>query len=94
MFSLFLHFAQKVLQANSTDPDQTPRFAASELSLHCLHLSPKRVYDLKRVNVTFRQVYLYICACRLLMANLFLLYFFTEFNVLALDYTERKRVFL
>ena len=28
-----------VLNANSKDPDQTPRFAASELGLHCLPMS-------------------------------------------------------
>ena len=28
-----------VLNANSVDPDQTPRSAASDLSLHCLQMS-------------------------------------------------------
>ena len=28
-----------VLNANSVDPDQTPRFAASDLELHCLQMS-------------------------------------------------------
>ena len=27
------------LNANSIDPDQTPRSAASDLGLHCLHMS-------------------------------------------------------
>ena len=27
--------------ANSEDPDQTPRSAASDLGLHCLPMSPK-----------------------------------------------------
>ena len=26
--------------ANSADPDETPRFSASHLGLHCLHISP------------------------------------------------------
>ena len=36
--------------ANSEDPDQTPRSAASDLGLHCLPLSQKwdaRLYGLK-----------------------------------------------
>ena len=28
-----------VLNVNSTDPDQTPHFAASNLGLHCLSMS-------------------------------------------------------
>ena len=28
-----------VINANSVDPDQTPRFAASDLCLHCLSMS-------------------------------------------------------
>ena len=43
MLSFLLFFAQKFLYANSVDPDQTPHFAASELGLHCLHMSPKGV---------------------------------------------------
>ena len=34
----FTVFAYEVLQANNVDPDQMPRFAASELGLHCLHI--------------------------------------------------------
>ena len=32
-----------IFQAISVDPDQMPRFAASELDLHCLYNAPKRV---------------------------------------------------
>ena len=32
-------FGKKILYANIEDPDQTPRFAASDLGLHCLPLS-------------------------------------------------------
>ena len=39
---LYMYLAQKLLQANSDDPDQTPLFAVSELGLHCLHKNPKR----------------------------------------------------
>ena len=35
------------------DPDETPHKAVSELGLHCLHDTPKRVPGLKRVNVVF-----------------------------------------
>ena len=34
-----MHFLH--LLANSVDPDQMPRFAASELGLHCLPMSQK-----------------------------------------------------
>ena len=51
IFSLLLYFAQKFLEANSVDPDQTPRFAASELGLHRLHMSPKRVSCLNLVVI-------------------------------------------
>ena len=38
------------IPANSVDPDQRRHFAASELGLHCLNMSPKWVYSLKWVN--------------------------------------------
>ena len=31
---------QKLLLANSGDPDQTPHYAASDLGLHCLPMYP------------------------------------------------------
>ena len=36
--------------ANSVDPDQTPRSAASDLGLHCLPMSQKRDARLIWVN--------------------------------------------
>ena len=36
--------------ANSQDPDQTPRSAASDLGMHCLPRSPKRDARLIWVN--------------------------------------------
>ena len=38
------------LFANSGDPDQTPRSAASDLGLHCFQVTRLRVSSLKRVN--------------------------------------------
>ena len=38
--------------ANSVDPDQTPRSAASDLGLHCLPLSLLWDATLKWVNIT------------------------------------------
>ena len=35
------YFEQIFLSANSEDPDQTPRSAASNLGLHCLPMSQK-----------------------------------------------------
>ena len=40
------------LNANSEDPDQTPRSAASDLGLHCLPMSLLWDARLKWVNVT------------------------------------------
>ena len=51
MFSLLLYFAQKLMQTNSVDNDQTPSSVASGLGLHCLHMFPKRVSSLKRVKI-------------------------------------------
>ena len=39
---VFSHFIQNLLQANSGEPDQTPRSAASNLVLHCLSMSLKK----------------------------------------------------
>ena len=35
-YSIFLW---KILSANSIDPDETPHYLASDLGLHCLHLT-------------------------------------------------------
>ena len=40
------------LFANSGDPDQTPRSAASDLGLHCLPIIVLRVSRLQWVNMT------------------------------------------
>ena len=47
----FTLFFKGILLANSADPDQTLQNTASELGLHCLHISPKRVSSLERVNL-------------------------------------------
>ena len=39
--------------ANSRDPDQTPRFAASDLGMHCLPTSHKKDAMLIWVNFFF-----------------------------------------
>ena len=38
------------LFANSEQPDQTPRFAASDLGLHCLPVTRLGISSLQRVN--------------------------------------------
>ena len=43
------------LFANSEDPDQTPRSAASDLGLHCLSISFLGVSRLQWVNAIFCQ---------------------------------------
>ena len=40
-FSFLFYFEYIFLLANSEDPDQMPRSAASDLGLHCLHISQK-----------------------------------------------------
>ena len=40
-FSLFNIFCTKIPVSKSIDPDQMPYSAASELGLHCLHMSSK-----------------------------------------------------
>ena len=42
---------KKLLFANSGEPDQTPRFAASDLVMHCLPMSRKKVAMLIWVNL-------------------------------------------
>ena len=39
------------LFANSADPDQTPRFAASDLGLHCLPVTRLGVSSLQWVKI-------------------------------------------
>ena len=50
--SVLLYLAWKFCQ-QTVDSDQMPHFAASELGLHCLHMSPKQVSSLKRVIIDF-----------------------------------------
>ena len=45
------------LFANSGDPDQTPRSAASDLGLHCLPITHLRVSRLQWVNYDAAQYY-------------------------------------
>ena len=40
-FHFYLNFLKKRLYANSGEPDQKPRFAASVLVMHCLPISHK-----------------------------------------------------
>ena len=46
VFFIFIKIFIEILQANSGDPDQTSRSAASGLGLHCLPMSHKRTLDL------------------------------------------------
>ena len=41
-FFIFIQVLKEILFANSGEPDQVPRFVASNLVLHCLPLSQKR----------------------------------------------------
>ena len=51
----FFKFEKKLLYAYSGEPDQTPRFAASDLVLHCLPMSHKKGARLIWVNRISRQ---------------------------------------
>ena len=42
IFHFYSYFLKKLLCANSGEPGQTPRFAASDLVLHCLPMSNKK----------------------------------------------------
>ena len=51
----FYHILIEIsIQANSVDPDQTPRFAASDLCVHCLPIAPLHgtpgLYGLKDIK--------------------------------------------
>ena len=41
-FSFLFKFLQKIMHANSGDPDQTPHSVASDPGLHCLPMSHKK----------------------------------------------------
>ena len=38
-----------MLKANGRDPDQTPRYAASDLGLHCLPIAHRKDARLKKI---------------------------------------------
>ena len=71
VFFIYIQILKKLLFANSGEPDQTPRFAASDLVLHCLPLSHKKDARLKWVkpNVISHssQLDLYISVLRIVM---------------------------
>ena len=50
-FSFLFKFLKKLLFANSGEPDQTPRFVASDLALHALSMSHKKDARLIWVNI-------------------------------------------
>ena len=50
---IFTAVPLKFQNANSIDHDQMAGSVASELDLHCLHNTPKRVSGLKRVKADF-----------------------------------------
>ena len=55
-FLLLLCFIEiSVFNANSVDPDQTPRFAASDLGLRCLQCSFYRTLGINELNVFIYQ---------------------------------------
>ena len=43
-------FLMEILFANNVDPDQTPHYVASDLSLHCLPMTLLRVSRRQRVK--------------------------------------------
>ena len=49
LFSFFITFRMKIPVANIVDADQTPRFAASNLRLHCWQRSQRWVTRDKRL---------------------------------------------
>ena len=54
-FFIFVLFVFEFSIANSEDPDQTPHYAASDLSLHCLPMSHKRDARLKLVDFYLKE---------------------------------------
>ena len=51
---IFIQFL--ILLANSGNPDQTPRYVASDLDLHCLPLSHKKDARLIWANIFTREI--------------------------------------
>ena len=50
IFSILFKFKKNILRANSGDPDQTPRYVASDLGLQYLSVSHKKDARLIWVN--------------------------------------------
>ena len=48
---IFNQILKKLLYANSGEPDQTPRFAASDLVLHCLPMFHKRTQGIYGLTI-------------------------------------------
>ena len=55
--SLLPYSLRNFCYGNNVDPDQMPCFTASELGLHCLHIWPKQVSAVKRVQLHFFSYY-------------------------------------
>ena len=73
------------LFANSGDPDQTPRSAASDLGLHCLPITLLRVSRLQWVNA------LLLASCPTIWTVSFLSYNLNKFIWLPVDLSETAR---
>ena len=60
----YSYFQRKMAEvfANSEDPDQTPRFAASDLGLHCLPITLLVVSRLQWVNITTSEILFFVRA--------------------------------
>ena len=43
LFVAFILFLMEILLGNAVDPDQTPHYVVSDLSLHCLPMNLLRV---------------------------------------------------
>ena len=56
---IFLEKKMVKLFANSGEPDQTPRSAASDLGLHCLPVTLLRVSQLQWYNRLFNALLIY-----------------------------------
>ena len=58
-YEIFIFLSKMAkLFANSGDPDQTPRSAASDLGLHCLPIIRLRVFRLQWVNLVIKYIHL------------------------------------
>ena len=60
VFFIFIQTLIETFLANSGDPDQTPRFVATDQGLHCLPMSYKNapgLYGLKKAECLFRTAF-------------------------------------